>query len=147
MATAKKRTVKASAKTKKAPREKVIGKAEHFFDRINVVTTTLKNPLKVGDLIHIKGHTTDMVQTVESIQIEHQKVLKAKKGDGVGIKVYGPVRDTDIIYLADKKSAVSRPSAPAFNPILPGPAKAKVEPLKRTELPQTGVPGARFFNF
>jgi len=72
-----------------------------------VITTTLKNPLKVGDVIRIKGHTTDFVQNVGSIQIEHESVQKAKKGDGIGIKVKDIVRDNDKIFLADKKTASS----------------------------------------
>lgn len=91
-------------KSKKLKTEKVIGKVEHYFDKINVVTTTIKNPLKVGDIMHIKGHTTDFIQTVNSIQIEHNTVQSAKKGDGIGIKVNQLVRDHDIIYLADKKT-------------------------------------------
>ncbi len=102
--------VKASKKpaSKKEKKEKVAGKIEHYFDRIKVVTTTLKAPLKVGDIIHIKGHTTDFVQTVSSMQIEHLNVQKAKKGEGVGIRVQGAVRDNDVIYFADKKTAAAQ---------------------------------------
>lgn len=91
-------------KGKKAAAEKLIGKIDHIYDKINVVTLTLKNPLKIGDMVRIKGHTTDFVQTVDSIQIEHDSVQKAKKGDGVGIKVKGIVRDNDAIYIASKES-------------------------------------------
>ncbi len=100
-----KRTKKKTAVKK--TKEELLGKVEHIFDKIHVITTTLKNPLKVGDIIRIKGHTTDFCQSVDSIQIEHESVLKAKKGDGIGIKTTNVVRDTDIIYLADKKTAES----------------------------------------
>lgn len=96
-----KKTVKKSAK------EKLIGKIDHIFEKIQVVTTTLKAPLKVGDIIHIKGHTTDFIQAVVSMQIEHESVQKAKKGDGVGIKIKDYARDNDIIYMADKKTAAA----------------------------------------
>lgn len=104
-------------KGKKEKTEKLIGKIEHLYDKISVVTLTLKNPLKVGDIIHVKGHTTDFVQTVDSIQIEHDSVKKAKKGDGVGIKVKGIVRDNDAIYLAGKESISKHPFV--ARPILP----------------------------
>lgn len=91
---------------KKATREKLIGKVDHIFEKIQVITTTLKAPLKLGDVVRIKGHTTDFVQSIDSMQIEHQNVQKAKKGDGVGIKVKDYVRDNDLIYLADKKTAL-----------------------------------------
>lgn len=153
-------------KAKARPKEKVIGKIEHIFGKINVITTTLKNPLKVGDIIHIKGHTTDIVQAVDSIQIEHEKVLKAKKGDGIGIKVAGDVRDTDIIYLADKKTAaaVNKPAVPLtqtaysavpqrvpqITPILlsgPAPLQVKTTPvqpiIQRPQAPQIKKPEAK----
>ncbi|MCX5749719.1 MAG: translation elongation factor-like protein [Candidatus Saganbacteria bacterium] len=80
----KKKAKKTASRKASKPKEKVIGSAEHYFDKLHVVTTTLKRPLKVGDIIHIKGHTTDMVQTVESIQIEHSRVLKAKRATESG---------------------------------------------------------------
>lgn len=100
-----KKTKKNGKPVKKAKKEKLIGKIEHIFEKIQVVTTTLKGPLKVGDIIRIKGHTTDLVQDVVSMQIEHESVQKAKKGDGIGIKIKGTVRDNDKIYLADRKTA------------------------------------------
>ncbi len=100
-----KKSKKASAR--KTAKEKIVGKIEHVYEKINVVTTTLKSPVKVGDIIHIKGHTTDIVQAIDSIQIEHESVQKAKKGAGIGIKVRGTVRDNDAIYFADKKTAAA----------------------------------------
>jgi len=119
----KTKTSTAKKKAKRAKTEKLIGKIEHLYDKISVVTLTLKNPLKVGDIIHVKGHTTDFVQTVDSIQIEHDSVKKAKKGDGVGIKVKGVVRDNDAIYIASKESILKHSeikapfqNKPAFSP-------------------------------
>jgi len=52
----------------------------------------------VGDSIHIKGHTTDFEQQVESMQIENESVQEAKKGDSIGVKVKERVRHNDVIY-------------------------------------------------
>jgi len=52
----------------------------------------------VGDKIHIKGHTTDFEQVVESMQIENRPVEEAKAGDDVGIKVKERVRPNDTVY-------------------------------------------------
>lgn len=90
-------------KTSTKSKEKLIGNIDHVFEKIGVITTTLKAPLKVGDVIRIKGTTTNFLQEVESMQINHKNVLKAKKGDGVGIKVNQKVRDNDKIYLPSKK--------------------------------------------
>ena len=79
-------------------KEKEIGKVVQFYDNIKVIAMDLKAPLEVGDKIHIKGTTTDFTQKVSSIQIEHEKVEKAKKGDSVGIKVKDKARPNDKVY-------------------------------------------------
>jgi putative protease len=87
--------------------EKLVGRVEHFFDHISVAAISVKAPFKVGDNIHIKGHTTDFNQKIESLQIEHQSVMKVKKGDDVGIKVKEFVRQHDWVYLAPEQKSVT----------------------------------------
>ena len=58
----------------------------------------LTGSLKVGDMIRIKGHTTDFEQEVTGIQIEHENVEEANKGDQIGIKTDEKVRRHDKIY-------------------------------------------------
>lgn len=78
--------------------EEKIGIVEDYFAKISVIAVKLDGELKVGDKIHIKGHTTDFYQIVESMQIEHQQVTSAKKGDSVGIKVNEKCRKGDAVY-------------------------------------------------
>jgi len=78
--------------------EQEIGKVSDFFARPVVAAIELTGPLKVGDKIHFKGHTTDLEAVVESMQINNQNVTEADKGDSVGIKVPDRVRKTDIVY-------------------------------------------------
>lgn len=79
--------------------EEEIGKVASYFSKIGVAAIDItKGTLKVGDKIHIKGHTTDIEQNIDSIQIEHQSVPEAKPGDSIGIKVKDRVRDHDIVY-------------------------------------------------
>ena len=79
--------------------EEEIGKITHYFSKINVGVLELsKGELHVGDTIHIKGRTSDFYQKVESIQVEHSPVDKAKPGEPVGIKVESPVRENDVIF-------------------------------------------------
>ena len=78
--------------------EEVIGKVSDFFARPVVAGIELTGTLKVGDAIHIKGHTTDLEFTVESMQINNVTVNEAKAGDAVGIKVRDRVRHGDVIY-------------------------------------------------
>lgn len=78
--------------------EKPIGKVTHFFGQISVAVLDLTEPLKVGETIHIKGHTTDLTQKVESMQVEHKDIQEAKPGDQVAIKVTGRVHEHDVVY-------------------------------------------------
>jgi len=78
--------------------ETEIGKVSDFFARPVVAGITLTGTLKVGDKIHIKGHTTDIEFTAGSMQINNANVIEAKAGDGVGIKVPERVRPGDIVY-------------------------------------------------
>ena len=77
---------------------KEIGEIFSYYSEIGVAAIRLSGSLKVGDKIRIQGHTTDFEQEVESMQIEHKKVVSAKKGDEVGIKVSEKVRKHDKIY-------------------------------------------------
>ena len=75
-----------------------IGKVSDFFARPVVAGIELTAPLKVGDKIHIKGHTTDMELIVESMQINNVDVTEAKAGDAVGIKLGDRSRRGDTVY-------------------------------------------------
>ncbi len=78
--------------------ESLLGVVLDFFARINVMALVLKAPLRVGEQIHVRGHTTDLVETVGSIQIEHLAVTSAGKGDSVGIKISDRARHGDYVY-------------------------------------------------
>ena len=76
----------------------LLGQVEDYFAHVNVMAVKLLAPVSVGDMIRIKGHTTDITQKVESMQIEHQPVQTASAGDSVGIKIADRARRTDIVY-------------------------------------------------
>ena len=78
--------------------EEEIGKVSDFFAHPVVAGIELTGGLKVGDQVHIKGHTTDSEFTVNSMQINNANVTEAKKGDSVGIKVTERVRRGDTVY-------------------------------------------------
>jgi hypothetical protein len=80
------------------PPAEAIGKISEFFARPVVAGIVLAAPLKIGDRLKIKGHTTDLDFTVDSIQVDNRPVEAAKAGDSVGIKVPDKVRKGDTVF-------------------------------------------------
>jgi putative protease len=144
---------KVKAKAKAQAKEKVLGKVEHFFGKISVAAIKVLAPLKVGDYIHIKGHTTDFVQRVDSIQIEHQDVARVKKGDDIGIKVKEHVREHDLVYLADERSIRLENKPVPIQTAMFGAGKPVVKPTASAPKPMPEKKGkdpydnTKFFSF
>lgn len=82
------------------PGETKVGVVDDYFGHIGVIAFALEKSLSAGQKIHVRGHTTDLVQAVESMQIGHQVVSSANPGDSVGIKVNEKCRAGDYVYLA-----------------------------------------------
>ena len=78
--------------------EKQIGKIVHYFGNVGAGIIELSDALKIGDKIHIKGHTSDFVQDVTSMQVEHAAVSEAKAGEQVGVKFTAKVHQNDAVY-------------------------------------------------
>ncbi|MBI2873411.1 MAG: translation elongation factor-like protein [Chloroflexi bacterium] len=75
-----------------------IGTVTDFFARPVVAGIKLSQTLKVGDRIHIHGHTTDVETTVESMQLDNVNVTQATAGQIIGVKVTDRVRPGDHVY-------------------------------------------------
>lgn len=75
-----------------------IGKVSTYFAHPEAAAIELEGGVKVGDTIHIKGHTTDFEQKIESMEIENESIEEAKPGDSIGIKVKERVRPNDLVY-------------------------------------------------
>lgn len=99
--TRSKKTVAKKPAAKEAAVEKPIGEITHFFSHLSVGIIKLKDTLKVGERIKIKGATSDFEQDIGSMQIEHEQVQQAKKGALIGIKVDDKVREGDLVYRAE----------------------------------------------
>ena len=89
-----------AAKVEKPAEKKLVGKIAHFYPKINVAVVEVSAPIKVGDKISIEGHGKAFEQTVDSMQIEHEQVPVAKKGQSIGMKVSQEVKEGDLVYLA-----------------------------------------------
>lgn len=78
-----------------------VGKIIHYYDKIGVAVVEVLKPVKVGQTIKISGHDQEFTQTVTSMQIEHEKLETAKKGQEIGLKVDRPVKEGDELFLAN----------------------------------------------
>ena len=78
--------------------EKVVGKITHYFPKVGVAVVILEDNIANGDEIHITGTHSDFRQTVTSMQIEHQTITNATKGQDIGIKVIQNVHAGDVVY-------------------------------------------------
>ena len=78
--------------------EKRIGTVTHYFNRIGVAVLEIEDGLNVGDTIHISGSTTDFVQQVYSMEVEHQKMQAVGAGADVALKVDERVRKGDRVF-------------------------------------------------
>jgi hypothetical protein len=95
----RKAAAKKLAESKCSCEGKLIGRITHYFSNIEVAVINLTAPLKMGDTIKVVGgQETDFEQEVTSMQIEHEEVKSAKKGDSVGMKIKEKVHEGYKVY-------------------------------------------------
>ena len=76
-----------------------IGVITHYFGRVGAGVISLESgELRVGDTIHVRGHTTDFYQRVNRIEIDHAQVEIAKPGQSVGVEITQRVREHDEVF-------------------------------------------------
>jgi Na+-transporting NADH:ubiquinone oxidoreductase subunit NqrA len=75
-----------------------VGRVTHYYSHLHVAAVKLTADLKEGDFIHILGHTTDFMQRVTSLEVEHHRMAGVHPGEDVGLKVIEPVHEHDVIY-------------------------------------------------
>jgi len=89
--------------TERDKNEKPIGRVIQYFDRLGVAGIELTDPLRVGDVIHIRGRTTDFIQPAESIELDRQRVNQAPAGAQIGLLVDQRTRVGDEVYKVTDK--------------------------------------------
>ncbi len=102
----KKKAVKAAKPVKrpgiapKLPFEgKLVGRVTHYFPHVNAAVIKLeKGPVRMGDTLYFKGHTSDFKQRVDSMQVDHKPIEQAAAGDEIGLQVKQRVREHDLVY-------------------------------------------------
>ena len=78
-----------------------IGEVTHYFGHLKVAVLEIDAEIKLGDEIHIKGATTDFVQKVASIQVDHKEVETAGPGADVAVLVDGRAREGDAVFKVE----------------------------------------------
>lgn len=80
--------------------ERLIGHVTHWYGGIQVAGIHVdEGELHVGDTVHIVGHTSDLMQRIDSIEIEHHEVPEVRAGEDVGVRVSDHVREHDRIFV------------------------------------------------
>ena len=80
--------------------EKKIGTVTHYYNHLHVAGVSITDgELHEGDIIHVKGYTSDFEQVVRSMQIDHETVNSARRGDQIGLSVIEHAREHDTIYM------------------------------------------------
>lgn len=80
--------------------ERKIGDVTHYYNHLHVAIVAITDgELHLGDTLHFEGHTSDFVQRIASMELDHQAVEVAKKGDIVGISTNEHAREHDTVYI------------------------------------------------
>ncbi len=78
--------------------EKEVGTITHYFPKVGVAVVRVGEELHIGDQVRISGPHQNFSQRVTSMQVEHQSITNASRGQEVGMKVSQPVRPGDRVY-------------------------------------------------
>lgn len=82
--------------------ERLIGHVTHWYGGIGVAGVHMdEGELHVGDTVHIVGHTSDLTQKVDSMEVEHHYVPEARAGEDIGIRAVEHVREHDRVFLVN----------------------------------------------
>lgn len=85
----------------KTAKQKPIGTVTHYYGGLGVAIVKFTKPVETGAHIRFEGATTAFSQTASSLEYDHKPITVAKKGQEVGMKVEGKVREGDHVYAAD----------------------------------------------
>jgi putative protease len=76
-----------------------IGSVTHYYPHVNAGVIQIEaGELRVGDTVHVRGHTTDYYQRIDRIEVDHLAVQSARAGQSVGVHVTQRVREGDGVW-------------------------------------------------
>ncbi|OGI44997.1 MAG: hypothetical protein A2V92_04775 [Candidatus Muproteobacteria bacterium RBG_16_65_31] len=81
------------------PGEVRVGIVTHYYSHLSVAIIQVESgALREGDTVHIKGHTSDFRQRVDSLEIDRVRVPEARAGQVLGMRVKEHAREHDVVY-------------------------------------------------
>ena len=83
-------------------KETLVGKVKHFFDKISVAVIELSAPVKVGDKLKFKHGDYEFEQVLDSMQVDHNPIQAAKKGQAIGMKTEQPVHEGAEVFKVEE---------------------------------------------
>jgi hypothetical protein len=96
-----------SSAAQPTPPEARIGVVTHYYTHLSVATIRLESgTVRVGDQIHIRGHTTDFSQKVESLEVDHAPVTEVEPNADFGLKVVQHAREHDVVFKVSSQHMV-----------------------------------------
>jgi len=78
-----------------------VGEVTHYYSNLGVAIVKLNKGLKVGDKVHVEGHSTNFDQAVSEMQLDHANIEAGKKGQDIGLKISEKVREGDKVFIAE----------------------------------------------
>ena len=76
----------------------------HYYEHAGACVVSLDaGELRMGDTIHVRGHTTDFYQRVDRLERDHVAIDAARAGEEVGVQVSQRVRAHDVVYRLGRK--------------------------------------------
>lgn len=83
-----------------------MGVVTHYYPHVDAAVVAIeRGELRVGDTIHVQGHTTDYYQRVDRLELDHQQVQSARAGQSVGVHVFQRVREGDAVNVVAPSSS------------------------------------------
>ncbi len=80
--------------------EKKVGTVTHYYPKAHAAIVHVdKGTIHIGDTIHVVGNRDDVTAKVKRIEIEHEPVNEARKGQSVGVQIDTPVHEKAEVYL------------------------------------------------
>lgn len=95
-----------------SPPEEHVGTVEHYYPKVKAAAVKLDADLKLGDTIHIKGHSDDHTEKVTSMQLDHEPIQAGHPGESVGVRVPVKVHEhSEVTKVVAPKAAAPKPKA------------------------------------